>query len=132
MAFIMKRRINDDQVRQGLVVGEVAGRDAIIFEDEIAAGSTLVKTVQTLTNAGVTNIYAGATHGVLCGQAVHRIQDSPVKSLVVTNTVNVSEEKRIEKLTVLSIAPLFAEAIRRIHTGESVGALFSQPGRSSA
>jgi ribose-phosphate pyrophosphokinase len=130
MAFVMKRRVSDDLVRQGLVVGDVAGRDAIIFEDEIAAGSTLVKTVETLTKAGVRKIYAGATHGVLCGQAVQRLRDANVDSLVVTNTVRVPEEKRLEKLTVLSIAPLFAEAIRRIHTGESIGALFSQPGRA--
>ncbi|MBW3625097.1 MAG: ribose-phosphate pyrophosphokinase [Armatimonadetes bacterium] len=125
MAFVLKRRISDEKVAQGLVVGEVAGKDAIIFEDEIAAGSTLIKSVQTLTEAGAKRIYAGATHGVLCGPAVQRLSETPVEEIVVTNTVRVPEEKRIEKLTVLSIAPLFAEAIRRIHTGESVGELFT-------
>lgn len=125
MAFVVKRRISDVQVSQGLVVGEVAGRDAIVFEDEIAAGSTLVKTVETLTAAGAKKIYAGATHGVLCGPAMQRLSASPVEEVVVTNTVAVPPEKRIEKLSVLSIAPLFAEAIRRIHTGESIGELFT-------
>jgi ribose-phosphate pyrophosphokinase len=126
MAFIHKRRISDTQVEQGLVVGEVAGKDAIIFEDEIAAGSTLDSTVRTLHEAGAGRVYAGATHAVLCGPAVQRMTAMPVERVVVTNTVEVSKEKRIEKLEVLSVAPLFAEAIRRIHTGESVGALFTK------
>jgi ribose-phosphate pyrophosphokinase len=104
MAFIVKRRISDEKVKQGLVVGEIKGRDAIVFEDEIAAGSTLVATAQTLTQAGARRIYAGATHGVLCGPAMERLSEAPVEEVVVTNTVRVPEEKRIEKLSVLSIA----------------------------
>jgi ribose-phosphate pyrophosphokinase len=124
MAFIEKRRVRES-VTQGLVVGEVADRDAIIFEDEIAAGSTMVSTVQTLAEAGTRAIYAGATHAVLCGPAVERLKDSDLRNLAVTNTVDIPSEKRIETLTVLSVASLFAEAIKRIHTGESVGALFT-------
>jgi ribose-phosphate pyrophosphokinase len=124
MAFIEKRRMRES-VTQGLVVGEVADRDAIIFEDEIAAGSTMVSTVQTLAEAGTRAIYAGATHAVLCGPAIERLKDSDLRNLAVTNTVDIPSEKRIETLTVLSVASLFAEAIKRIHTGESVGALFT-------
>jgi ribose-phosphate pyrophosphokinase len=124
MAFIEKRRLRES-VTQGLVVGEVADRDAIIFEDEIAAGSTMVSTVKTLAEAGARSIYAGATHAVLCGPAVERLRGADLRSLAVTNTVDIPAEKRIEKLNVLSVASLFAEAIKRIHTGESVGALFT-------
>jgi len=125
MAIVDKRRIDDSSVKQGLVVGDVADRNAIIFEDEIAAGSTIVSTVDTLLRAGVRSVIAAATHGVLCGPAIERLKQSPVKQIVVTNTVDVPTERRLDKITVLSTAPLFAETIKRIHTGESVGALFT-------
>ncbi|BBO84708.1 ribose-phosphate diphosphokinase [Desulfosarcina ovata] len=124
MAIIDKRRIADTKVVQGLVVGDVKGRDAIIFEDEISTGGTLAESVKTLTNAGVNSIHVGATHGVLCGPAVERLVNSDMASVVVTNTVYLPPDKQREKIHTLSVAPLFAEAIRRIHTGESVGALF--------
>ena len=126
MAVIDKRRTADTEVVQGLVVGDVKGRDAIIFEDEIATGGTLVASVDTLMAAGVKNIHVGATHGVLCGPAMQRLVDSPIQSVVVTDTVHLPREKQVQKIDTLSVAPLFAEAIRRIHTGESVGALFDQ------
>ncbi len=124
MAIIDKRRLGDTDVEQGYVVGEVCNRDAFIFEDEVATGSTIVATVKTLQTAGVRNIFAGATHPVLCGPAVHNLQQSPLQEFISTNTVHVPVEKRLDKITLLSVAPLMAEAIRRIHTGESVGALF--------
>jgi ribose-phosphate pyrophosphokinase len=124
MAIIDKRRVADTKVVQGLVVGDVKGRDAIIFEDEISTGGTLTASVDTLLSAGVKQIHVGATHGVLCGPAVQRLEDSPIKSVVVTDTVDLPQEKQKAKIQTLSVAPLFAEAIRRIHTGESVGALF--------
>ena len=124
MAIIDKRRVADTEVVQGLVVGDVEGRDAIIFEDEISTGGTLAASVKTLAAAKVKSIHVGATHGVLCGPAVNRLADSPIESIAVTDTVHVPEGKRVGKILTLSVAPLFAEAIRRIHTGESVGALF--------
>lgn len=124
MAIIDKRRIHDTEVVQGLVVGDVKGLDAIVFEDEISTGGTLSTSIKTLTQAGVGRIFVGATHPVLCGPAVKRLDNAAVTEVVVTNTVHVSEKKRIEKLKILSVAPVMAEAIRRIHTGESVGALF--------
>jgi len=125
MAIIDKRRVSDTQVVQGHVVGEVRGRDVLIFEDEISTGGTLISTVDTLRAAGAKKIHAGAVHGVLCGPAIERLRDADIASIVVTNTVYVAPEKRLEKLTVLTVAPLFAAAIQRIHSGESVGALFS-------
>ncbi len=125
MAIIDKRRVSDTKVKHGLVVGEVADRDAFIFDDEIAAGSTVVSTVQILRDAGCRSIYAAATHTVLCGPAVERLRECPVQGIIGTNTVALPDSKRLPKLTTLSVAPLFAEAIKRIHTGESVGALFT-------
>jgi ribose-phosphate pyrophosphokinase len=125
MAIIDKRRVADTEVVQGLVVGDVKGRDAIIFEDEISTGGTLAESVKTLAAAKVNSIRVGATHGVLCGPAVQRLADSPIESVVVTNTVHLPRDKQDRKIDILSVAPLFAEAIRRIHTGESVGALFN-------
>jgi ribose-phosphate pyrophosphokinase len=125
MAIIDKRRVGDQNVHQGFVVGEVKGKNAIVFEDEIATGSTMSTTFQTLDEAGVEQIVAGASHPVLCGPAIHNLQNSAVQQIIVTNTCHVGPEKQFDKLTVLSVAPLMAEAIRRIHTGESVGALFT-------
>ncbi len=125
LAIIDKRRVSDTVVRQGHIVGDVKGKDAIIFEDEIATGGTLIETARTLEKGGAGRVFAGATHGVLAGRAIDRLLDSPIESLTVTNTVEVGPEKRPAKVTVLSVAPLMAEAIRRIHTGESIGALFA-------
>ena len=112
------------EVKQGQVVGEVRGKDVVIFEDEISTGGTLVSTVETLQAAGTRSIHAGAVHGVLCGPAIERLRNSALESIVVTNTCHVDETKRLDKLTVLTVAPLLAAAIERIHSGESVGALF--------
>ena len=125
MAIIDKRRVDDTNVRQGFIVGEVSDRTAILFEDEISTGGTAVASVQTLLKAGVRDIIAGATHAVLCGPAIKNIQESNLSALIVTNTVHVPPEKQLDKVSVLSVAPLLAEAIRRIHTGESVGELFT-------
>ena len=125
LAIIDKRRVSDTEVRQGHVVGDVVGKDAVVFEDEIATGGTMAETARTLAAAGAGRVFAGATHGVLVGQAIANLRESSIASFTVTNTVEVPAEKRLEKMTVLSVAPLLAEAIRRIHTGESVGALFA-------
>ena len=125
MAIIDKRRITDTLVKQGQVVGEVSGRDAVIFEDEIATGGTLISTIETLRAAGAKSVHAGAVHGVLCGSAIERLREAPIDSIVVTNTVQVAPEKQLDKLAVLTVAPLFAAAIERIHSGASVGALFA-------
>lgn len=124
MAIIDKRRVSDTEVKQGLVVGDVKAKDVIIFDDEISTGSTLLATVSTLKNAGAKNIHVGVTHPVLCGPAIENIKNSPIKEVVVTNTVNIPQDKKTEKITIISVAPILAEAIRRIHTGESIGELF--------
>lgn len=125
MAIIDKRRMGDQQIHQGFVVGEVKGRTALVFEDEIATGSTMVTTIKTLFEAGAASVVAGATHPILCGNAVENLGGAPIEELIVTNTCYVPPDKQFSKLRTLSVAQLIAEAIRRIHTGESVGALFT-------
>ncbi len=125
MAVIDKRRLSDTNVVQGSIVGAVEGCDAFVFEDEIATGTTLLTTVHTLQAAGVRKVFVGATHPIFCGQAIEHFAAAPIEAVFVTNTVDVPAQKRLDKITVLSVAPLFAAAIERIHTGESVGALFS-------
>jgi ribose-phosphate pyrophosphokinase len=125
LAVGLKRRLghNDRVEAQGLM-GDVAGKCALIVDDEIATAGTLVAQVATLQSRGAKEIYACCTHPVLSGPAIERLAASPVKEVVVTDTVPVPVEKRIDKLTVLSIAPLIGEAIRRIHSGEPVEAMF--------
>jgi len=124
MAIIDKRRVSDTNVKHGEVVGEVQGRDVVIFEDEISTAGTLLSTIATLKAAGARSIHAGAVHGVLCGPAIERLREAAIESIVVTNTVHMPPGKRLDKITQLTVAPLFAAAIERIHSGESVGALF--------
>jgi ribose-phosphate pyrophosphokinase len=126
LAIIEKRRVgNLDRAELLNVIGEVRGRRAIIVDDEVDTAGTLIETVNALAREGVTEIYACATHGVLSGPAVDRIGESALRELVLTDTVPLPAGKRIPKITTLSIAPLIGEAIKRIHRGESVGALFS-------
>ncbi|WP_174524559.1 ribose-phosphate diphosphokinase [Thauera butanivorans] len=124
MAIIDKRRVSDTAVKHGEVVGNVCGRDVVIFEDEISTGGTLVSSAETLRAAGARSVHAGATHGVLCGPAIERLRGAPIDSVVVSNTVALARDKRLPKITSLSVAPLFAAAIERIHSGQSVGVLF--------
>jgi ribose-phosphate pyrophosphokinase len=124
MAIIDKRRTGDTVVQQGLVVGDVDAKDAVIFDDEISTGGTLIATARTLVAAGVKSMIMGATHPVMCGNATANLVASRVDRIVVSNTVHVDESKQLEQLKIISVAPLMAEAIKRIHTGESVGALF--------
>lgn len=124
LAFVDKRRVSDDQVEIRAIVGDVEGKTILYFDDEIARATSLLETVKLLQSFGVGDIYVGATHGVFAGDACSRIMDSPIKQVVVTDTIPLPPEKRCEKISQLSVAPLFAQAIRRIHTGESVSEIF--------
>jgi ribose-phosphate pyrophosphokinase len=120
-----KQRFPDDRVEISAVIGEVADRDVIILDDEIAKGSTVVELLARLREAGVRSVRVACTHGLFAEGALRRIGDHPdVLEIVCTNTVPVPAEDRVPKLHVLSIAPALAEAVRRIHNGESVSALF--------
>jgi ribose-phosphate pyrophosphokinase len=125
LAIIEKRRVGNDGDAEALnLIGDVDGCPVIIVDDEIQSGGTLVEGIELLRRRGATTVYAAATHPILSGSAVSLIAKSSVEELVVTDTVPLSEEKRLPKITVLSIAPLMGEAISRIHSGRSVGALF--------
>ena len=126
LAIVEKRRHgNLDRAEVINVIGEVHGRRAIIVDDEIDTAGTLIETVRALEREGVTEIYACATHGVLSDPAVERIANSSLRELVITDSVPVPASKLLPQMRVLSVAPLIGEAIKRIHRGESVGALFS-------
>ena len=124
LAFVDKRRLGDTEVEARAIVGEVKGKTVLYFDDEIATGSSLLETVSLLARFGVGDIYVGVTHGVLTGDAVQQIDASAIKEVVITDTVPLPPEKRSEKIVQLSVAPLFAQAIERIHTGESVSEIF--------
>ncbi len=125
LALVEKRRVsNNDQSEVMTVIGEVKGRRAVIVDDEIDTAGTLMQTVQALCERGVVEVYAAATHGVLSGPAPARICKSPLREVVLTDTVPLPEEKRLDRITTLTVAPLLGQAITRIHTGQSVGALF--------
>jgi hypothetical protein len=116
---------NLDRAEVMNVIGDVRGRRAIVVDDEFDTGGTLLEVVRALQREGVEEIHACATHGVLSGPAVERIAGSGVQEVVLTDSIPLPPDKRLPMITTLSVAPLIGEAIRRIHRGESVGALFS-------
>jgi len=127
LAIMEKRRLgNVGQTETLNVIGEVEGKVALTVDDEIDTAGSLANTVSTLLEQGAREVYACCTHPIFSGPAIQRIDSSPVKEVVVTDTVPVSNEKKLDKITVLPIAPLLGEAIHRIHTGKSVGAMFEQ------
>jgi ribose-phosphate pyrophosphokinase len=124
VAIVSKRRVNDHEVRIERVVGELRGKDAIIFDDEISRGTTLVQTAAALQEHGVGSIRAACTHGLFAGPAIELIEDSPLVEVIATDTVYLPPEKRSPKLTILTVAPLFAQAIANVHEGNSMAPLF--------
>lgn len=125
IALIDKRREgNDDRAIATNVIGTVKGKEAIIFDDEVDTAGSLIETANILYKEGAKEIYAGCTHGVLSANAVQRIQESPIKELVITDTIPLTEEKKIDKIKVVSMAPLFAETIRRLNESKPLGDLF--------
>jgi ribose-phosphate pyrophosphokinase len=125
LAIMEKRRIgNKDQIETLNVIGEVKDRIALTVDDEIDTAGSLINTVSTLIERGTQEVYACCSHPVFSGPAIQRIASSPVKEVVVTDTIPVNDEKKLDKITILPIAPLLGEAINRIHTGQSIGALF--------
>ena len=125
LAIIEKRRTgNDDENETMNVIGDVKGKIALTFDDEIDTGGTIVNAAKALSEQGVKEVYACVTHPVLSRNAAGLMADSEFKEVVVTDTIPISAEKRNGKFTVLSVAPLLGEAIYRIHKGQSVGDLF--------
>ena len=120
-----KQRFSDDRVVINAVIGDVEGKDVIVLDDEIARGSTVVELIDRLRERNVASIRIACTHGLFTDGALDRLAALPdVTEIVCTNSVPIPKDKWVPKLRVLSIAPALAEAMRRIHNGESVSALF--------
>jgi ribose-phosphate pyrophosphokinase len=120
-----KQRMSDDRVEISTIIGDVTGRDVIVLDDEIARGTTVIEILALLRQRGVRSVRVACTHGLFADGALDRLAArDDVLEIVCTNTVPVPSEQRSGKLTVLSVAPALAEAVRRIHDGESVSALF--------
>jgi ribose-phosphate pyrophosphokinase len=124
LAIIDKRREGPNAAVAMHLIGDVRDRDAVVIDDMIDTAGTLVQAVSALEREGARRILACGVHPVLSGPAVERIKASPIEEVVVTNSIPVSPEKRAARVTVLSVAPLLGEAIRRIHNEESVSTLF--------
>jgi ribose-phosphate pyrophosphokinase len=126
LAIIHKRRDPDvaHKVAVSEVVGEVAGRTCIVVDDMIDTGATIIKAAEALFEKGAAQVIVTATHGVLSGPAVDDLKNSRISEVIVTNSLPIPGEKRLDKLTVLSIAPLIARAIKEVFSDGSVTSLF--------
>lgn len=125
IAIVDKRRYGDDEKAQATnLIGDVEGKTALIIDDEIASGGTMMEATRFVLARGAIGVEAACVHPVLSGKAVERIEASPLTSLVVTDTIPIPPEKYSDKIEVRSVAPLFANAIRAIHDGSSVSRLF--------
>ena len=120
-----KQRLSDDRVVIDAIVGDVDGKHVIVLDDEIANGGTIIEVLQKLRERRVKRIAVACTHGLFTGKAIERLRaQTDIEEIVTTDTVPIPADKRLPNMTILSVAPLLAEAIRRIHVGESVSRLF--------
>ena len=125
LAIIDKRRSSAETTRQeNIIGGPVEGKVAVIVDDMISTGGSICGAADVIHRAGAAKIYLAATHGLLCGPAIEKIEYSPIDGVVITDTLPLAPEKAISKIHVLSVAPLLGEAIKRIHRNESVSRLF--------
>ena len=125
IALVDKRRDgNDDKAIATSVIGDIKGKNALVFDDEVDTAGSIMETVEVIKKFGGKDVYVGCTHGVLSGPAIERISKSNLKELVMTNTIPLPKDKQIDKITVVSISELFGEAIKRIHEETSIGELF--------
>jgi ribose-phosphate pyrophosphokinase len=126
LAIIHKRRDPNvpNQVKVHEVVGQVAGRTCLLVDDMIDTGGTIVQAAEALRENGAAEVIVAATHALLSGPAVDRLKNSPITEVIVTNTLPITEERMFPQLTVLSIAPMLARAIREVFDDGSVTSLF--------
>jgi len=124
LAIMDKRRTGANEAKIMHVIGEVRDRDVVLLDDMIDTAGSITQAVQALRAEGARRILASCTHAVLSGQALERLERSDIEEVVVTNTIPLRDERTCKKITVLSVAPLLGEAIRRIHTETSVSSLF--------
>lgn len=125
LAIVEKRRLGNNGVTEAMgIIGNVRGYNALIVDDEIDTGGSLMQAIRVVHERGALDIYCCATHGIFSGSAVERLQNSPAKEIVVTDTIPSPEHGLLPKLTVLSVSELIAGTISRIHDGRSVSELF--------
>ncbi|MGE7604799.1 ribose-phosphate diphosphokinase [Peribacillus sp. NPDC097675] len=124
IAIIDKRRPRPNVAEVMNIIGNIEGKTAILIDDIIDTAGTITLAANALVENGAKEVYACCTHPVLSGPAIERIQNSSIKELVITNSIDLSEEKKIDKIVELSVAPLIAEAIIRVHEEQSVSTLF--------
>ncbi|MSR77815.1 MAG: ribose-phosphate pyrophosphokinase [Candidatus Omnitrophica bacterium] len=128
LAIVDKRRENAGSTHVMNIIGDVAGKNVLLVDDLISTGGSLCEAARAIKEAGALTIYAAVVHPVLVGAAIEKIKGSDISKLIVTNSIPLSEEKQIEKIELLSVAPLLAEAIARIHAHASISTLFDQVG----
>ncbi len=124
LAIVDKRRPAANQSVVMNIIGDIKDKDIIIFDDMVDTAGTLTNAAAAIMANGARSICAAATHGVLSGPGIERIQSSPIEELVILDTINLPAEKRIDKIKILSVAPLFAEAISRIYSDKPMSSLF--------
>ena len=123
-ALIDKRRYAPNKAEINHLIGDLNGMDVLIIDDMIDTAGTTVNAAEAALKQGAKSVTAVATHGVLSGPAMERLSESNIKKIIVTDTIEISKEKHIEKLKIVSVGNVFGEAVNRIHNGESVSALF--------
>jgi ribose-phosphate pyrophosphokinase len=125
IAVVDKRRSSATETKQANLIGaSLQGKTAVIFDDMISTAGSVVGAAHVALSNGAREVYACATHPVLCGPAIQRLRDAPLKQVVVTDSIPLPPQKQLPNITVLSVAPLLADAIKRIHLNESVSKLF--------
>jgi ribose-phosphate pyrophosphokinase len=126
LAIIDKQRDNAIKTQQMHIIGgPVEGKICLLFDDMVSTGGSICGAARLVHAAGAKEIHLAATHGVLCENAIEIIRDAPINSLVITDTIPLPPEKRLDRIKVLTVAPLLAEAIRRIHSNKSISQMFS-------
>ena len=123
-ALIDKRRYAPNKAKVSHLIGELDNMDVLIIDDMIDTAGTTVSAAEAAINKGAKSVTAIATHGVLSGPAINRLENAPIKNIVVTDTILIAEEKKLNNMKIVTVADVFGAAINRIHNGESVSSLF--------
>lgn len=127
LGIVDKRRTSATEVRQSTIIGgPVEGKIALLFDDMISTAGSICGAARLVHDAGAKEIHIAATHGILCGGAIEKLRDAPVDSIVVTDSIPIPAEKQLPNMVQLSVAPLLAEAIKRIHHDQSISELFRE------
>jgi ribose-phosphate pyrophosphokinase len=125
LAIVDKRRSSAMNTQQAnLIGGPIRGKTAFLFDDMISTAGSIIGAVNVAKSHGAGDVYVGATHPVLCGPAAQRLRESPIREIVITNSLPLAPEQRLPNMKIVTVAPLLGEAIRRIHRNESVSYLF--------